>query len=94
MGFNLEDITGKLETAALLTWGLIQTLLDANLILQCHKRKPSKKTADCTQLEDDMSIGGESDDGSASDEGIGEVEVDLLEGNTLLCIVSKQSRLQ
>ena len=83
VGFDLEDIAGKLKTAAPLTWDLVQTLLDANLILWHRKCKPLKKTADCTQLEDDMSIGRESDDGSASDEGIGEVEVDLLDCYTL-----------
>lgn len=91
VGFNLEDIAGKFETAALLTWSLIQILLDANLIAQHHKGKPSNKiTGYKSHPGDSMLINTENDDGSGLDEEI--VEAEDEESNTSLHIVSKQSR--
>ena len=91
VGFNLEDIAGKFETAALLTWSLIQILLDANLIAQHHKGKPSNKITDYkSHPGDGMLIDTENDNGSGLDEEI--VEAEDEESNTSLHIVSKQSR--
>jgi len=37
-GFDMKEIAGKFESAAPLTWSLVQTLLDANGVARCHKQ--------------------------------------------------------
>ena len=66
VGFNLEGIAEKFESAAPATWSLVQMLLDANAIVQHHKQKASRESTDHhVQPGETTLIGAESDNGSS-----------------------------